>query len=795
MAERTMDIIAPPSQDAEENSAARDGRSARAGLGATVTLTVTLVFGTMLTLIALVWVIDQPYTRAGYLQYAGDQNQSAKTALYVVAFAVVLPLALVAVPRLTAALAAGPNAAALGLLAAILAGALSVALLAVKLSGALPWHDGANVLLVAMALWWIAAGGVLARATRPREWPALLRRTGSAGTATAIVAALVFGTVLCAGNLHTLDLFGLALGALAVAAVVAVYASRSLPRLRRPWGPAVDVVLIGLVLLAVPDMVVVMPKTVGVPSLFDDTGVIMFHHDVLLGATNQLLAGGALLVNDPVSQYGVGSVYFLAGWFQIAPIGHGTYGLLDGILTALVYASAYCVLRIAGVSRLLAGSALAVGVVAFVYNLAYPIGALPQQGPLRFGLPMAAVLATVAGVRWPRASTAARAATFVVLGVSAVWALEGFAYTLLTVLSMLCLLAVLRPAGDRLRWLGKQLGLAAAACVAAHLILAGATLAGTGELPHWHQYLIYVREFLLGGTAGAITYGFENWSPGAALAGLYLASAAAIVLFVRMRPGRVVHDRVSFVALTGMTAYGVALFSYADNRSATYLLLYVSLPALVTGALWLSLLLRSSASRAHRLGGLAFGAGLAAVLVAVAWPAVGGRFDRSALGHIPPAGHGLRASLQRLWHMPALDARTPEGERLVRTYLPPDRRIVVLTTPDLGTEIMMRTGRANKLPLGEPLEESFVASSRLPDLRKAIAGLRPGERVLMDQSTWRALTLLRARRDLDPLLQSVPGLPTRLQGWVLERLNERFRIVPIYSDRQGFIVAQLEPRR
>jgi hypothetical protein len=749
----------------------------------------------MLTLIALVWVIDQPYTRSGYLQYAGDQNQTAKSALYLTAFVVVLPLALVAVPRLAAAVAAGPNGAALGLLSAIVAGALSVALLAVKLSGALPWHDGADVLLVAMALWWSVAGAVLARAARPRPWPALLRRTGSAGVTTAIVAVLVFGTVLCAGNLKTLSLFGLALGALAVAAVVAVYATRSVPRLRRPWGPAVDVVLIGLVLLAVPDMVVVVPQTVGVPSLFNDTGVIMFHHDVLLGATNQLLAGGALLVDDPVSQYGVGSVYFLAGWFQIAPIGHGTYGLLDGILTALFYASAYCVLRIAGVSRLLAGSALAVGVVAFVYNLAYPIGALPQQGPLRFGLPMAAVLATVAGARWPRASTAARAATFVVLGVSAVWALEGFAYTLFTVLAMFALLAVLRPPGDRVRWLVKELGLAAAACVAAHLILAGATLAGTGDLPEWGEYLIYVREFLLGGTAGAVTYGFENWSPGAALAGFYLASAAAIALFVRMRPGRVVHDRVAFVALAGMTAYGVALFSYADNRSATYLLLYVSLPALVIGALWLSLLLRSRASRAHRLGGLAFGLGVAAVLIAVAWPAVGGRFDRSALGHVPPMGHGLRASLQRLWDLPALDPRTPEGERLVRTYFPPDRRIVVLMTPDLGTEILMRTERANKLPLGEPLEESFVASSRVGDLRKAIAGLRPGEPVLMDRSTWRALALLRARPDLDPLVQNDARLPTKLQGWVLERLDERFRIVPIYTGRQGFIVAKLERRR
>ena len=43
----------------------------------------------------------------------------------------------------------------------------------------------------------------------------------------------------------------------------------------------------------------------------------------------------------------------------------------------------------------------------------------------------------------------------------------------------------------------------------------------------------------------------------------------------------------------GATAYAIALLSYTDNRSSTYLLLYVALPLLMAGALWLALLLRA----------------------------------------------------------------------------------------------------------------------------------------------------------------------------------------------------------
>ena len=67
--------------------------------------------------------------------------------------------------------------------------------------------------------------------------------------------------------------------------------------------------------------------------MFLEPGIIQVQQDYILGSANQLLGGGALLVNVPISQYGVGLIYFLYAWFHVAPIGYGTFGLLDWLLT------------------------------------------------------------------------------------------------------------------------------------------------------------------------------------------------------------------------------------------------------------------------------------------------------------------------------------------------------------------------------------------------------------------------------------------------------------------------------
>ena len=79
-----------------------------------------------------------------------------------------------------------------------------------------------------------------------------------------------------------------------------------------------------------------------------DLSLTQFHQNFFLGPANQVLAGDAMLV-DVISQYGVGSIYFLGRLrSRLARISNGTLGLLEGLLSALMYVGTYATLRLAG---------------------------------------------------------------------------------------------------------------------------------------------------------------------------------------------------------------------------------------------------------------------------------------------------------------------------------------------------------------------------------------------------------------------------------------------------------------
>lgn len=112
-----------------------------AGLGPTLALTATLAIATFTLLMSGVVLISRPGTYLDVLIKLGtpEQNQSAKTLLYVVAFVGIVPLAIVFVPRVADRIASGPNARALPALAAALAATLAAAIIIARLSKRLPW--------------------------------------------------------------------------------------------------------------------------------------------------------------------------------------------------------------------------------------------------------------------------------------------------------------------------------------------------------------------------------------------------------------------------------------------------------------------------------------------------------------------------------------------------------------------------------------------------------------------------------------------------------------------------------
>lgn len=752
-------------------------------------LAVVLAAGLFLVVMPLVELLHRPSPLPPPLPAIGvpSQNQGAETLTYLLTFGVITPLAIVLAPRLVR----GRGATAL------LAAGLALAVLGVKAAGALGLGDGVVAVLVAGALWWLAAAVVLRR-----PWPALQAR---AGTVEAIAAVLVLGTLLCFTALRSISPVGLVLGALAAAAALVVPARRRLPAPGRRLGPALDVLVVVLVALAIPDLVIFEPeaaRTSLVLTLQD--GIFQFHHDFLLGPANEVLHGGAMLV-DVASQYGVGSIDALVAWFHLVPIGYGTLGFLDGLLTAGWFVAGYAILRLARTSRTIAAAALGLGVVVLVDNLAYPVGALPQDGPLRFGMPMLALLFLVGAERRTRRAPLWSAGALATVALASIWSLEALAYTGAVFGLVLVVRAALDRDDGRVRRAGISALMALGACVAAHLAFALITLAWTGHPPDWGHYLAFLHQFLSGGL-GEVTYDVSRWTPALVVGAGYVASAVGVVALVRTRTlGDA--ERPAVVALAGLTGYGIVLLSYYVDRSQDQILMHVSLPGLLVAAMWLGLLVRrgDGVPEPLRRALVAATLGVAVLLLSVAWSSAGERLGRTALVRALPGGAPLRASLDRLWHLPAVESGTPPGEALLERAMPGERRSLVMASPDLETELLLRTGRADRLRLADPIQASFVPDDQLPQLRRQVDSLRPGTRMLLDRRGVRQLALLRAHPGLRPLArapgQAAPdaGLLLRelapLQVWALQRIERRFRLVTVARGPRNYRVVELRSKR
>ena len=765
-----------------------------AGLVPTIALTSALLLGAFAAVMAAVMLVVHPKL-AGLVDT--PQRQGAETALFIAAFLVLLPLALAAGPRVAGAIAAGPNTDALPALAALLVAGLGATVVLVRLADALLPGGGMGPLLVAMVLWWAGAAAGLARAARAPQGAALARLADAGPRLpAAAAAAAVFGAVLTVTHPQSVSPVPIAIGGIAAAIGLALalgLGRRRVVHLSGPWGVLADAVIAIPLLLCVPNLQFIEPAQ-GFTGAFRNY-VIQFHSSFLLGPANQVLGGAAMLVQT-TSQYGVGSIDFVAGWFKLVPTGYGTLSLLDGLLTTLLYAAGYLIVRLAGASRPLAGGALAVAIAALVLNLAYPIGGIPQESALRFGMPMAVILAVVAGGRRPAWGPAAQAAILVIVAISSIWAFEAFTYTVVTLVAMAALQVVLRG-GDRRRWLATRAGLALAACATGHIAFAVATRVTSSAWPDWGLYAGIVRAFLGGGDIGEVTYDFSRWSPGLAVGAAYLVSIVALVLLVRLDPVTARRERTTLLGVAGTTAYGVCLFAYFVNRSAPHVLPYLCYPLVLVGVLWLTVVLRAdrNESRDRTVGSFAFAMLVAVLLVTVAWPSLGHRLGQTSLAYALPGGKSLHAGLARLKHLRVIDLAAAEaGTRLLDRYIPGERRTIVLVQPPHDLEILLQSGRANALPIANAPGESYVPEVTTPLVAKSVAGLRPGRRMLVSSDQLLAAAFAAKNPRYLEIFHTTPGGHAELiQIRALMDIERRFRLRPVHTVGKLSVV-ELTPR-
>ena len=666
----------------------------------------------------------------------------------------------------------GPDAAS-ALTGGLAAGLALAALLARLAAEAV---DAAPALAVTLGLWLLVAAGSVRWSLRlPRI--RLSSRTDAAWIVAGALGALIVLAYTGLGSISPTPLVALLVSAFGVAAL-----HRRAPWLPARFGPVLDGVVVLVAGLACIDLIAYQGG--GIPTLLN----FQVHQTFLLGPANDVLGGRVVLV-DTFCQYGIGSVYALAAWFSVAPIGYGTLSLLNGLLLAAAWGLAFAILRLAGCGRLVSAAAVGVGVFVTAVSVFAPASIWPQIGPLRFGMPLLVLVAETAGSRRPGLSGRMRAASFVVLGVSSIWSIEALVYTAATlgaiILTELAGAKSLRAGGRRL---ARQVGVAAGTCAVAQVLLVVVTLALSGELPRWGAYLEYFRIYMNGYTSPA--YLFGEWSAGLAVGALYVGSAVSAIVLIRDRPHLVRGPQApALVAIVGTTAYGLSTFTYVVGRAVS--LPYAALPAFLLGGLWVGYLL-ATAGRRGRYAAAGGAAWIAILLVSVGWSASEPGLSRTALAKLMPGGRGnIVDATKALWSSPPVDPRAPEGQRLIDEAIPGSGPVLVLTTSDLSTEILVRLERINRLPLGDPAQTDLLRSRIAPQIEEAVDELDPGTRMLLDPAL--VDTLPEDPLDGPPTVVVDLG-PVALQYYALQLILQRFDLRTVDRGDYGLEVVELIPK-
>ena len=703
--------------------------------------------------------------------------------MFLLTFAGVLPGLVLLVPRQLDRVAHRHGGEAADRVALVLAIALCVLLVCVKTAERLVPTPRPTMLFVASAVWLLLAIGTFVIALRAAAPPICSGRLDNR-VLWVVLAGLLWGVILLFAALGSVSAVPLAAGLL-VASAVGYWAPQASPapapsRVRL----GADLAALALLALAVPNLVVFRPED---PSAGVETTIIQFHQNFYLGPANAVVGGGAMLV-DVFSQYGVGSIAFLAGVFALVPIGNGTLALTEGVLAAGMFCCAYLTLRLARVGLALAWSAMAVALVVLVFNLDYPVGALLQHGAFRFGLPMVILVAAVAEARVDNRARLLRGVQVATVAIASVWSFEALLYSL-GALAGVAAFRIATTSRPRREMAVRILVQVLLACAAVHAAFALVTLAAAGELPDWGSYVTTLREFLTG-SVGELTYDFAPWSPGIAVGALYATSAVALALVVAREPNLVARERPALMALSAGTGYGIALFSYFVNRSSDHILPYVSLPAVIIVTIWLAILLRDGrlSPAGSRLATASVLAG-AAILVAVAWSDAGTRLSQSALAHALPGGSSLRGAVDRLWEGPTLGYGAEDAVRMLEEYLPGEEESVVLTSADLSVEALIETDRVNAIPLSDPWEDSLVPDLHREAVKEAVSELEPGRLIVIDAASREVLA---DRAEGEPTL--VPTGIALLQAEALRQITRRFRLKPVARAPSGVEVVELRPR-
>jgi hypothetical protein len=707
---------------------------------------------------------------AAFATLTNGHTEHVETILYPASFALLLPLAVLAAHYQLALVPDRPD------LAALFAGGnlavLSAVLLLGRLSFALGGSSALRIEFLGGAALLVAGNWTTTKLVRRRTQPVRLPPFAPAISAALVVGALLF--FVPHGSLTPLHLStSIEHGVVIALVLIAAPAIR----VRRSITVAIDVIVAFFL----------------IPLLASDFnqyyGTLRGDQDFYVGPANAILHGSPMLV-DTFAQYGVGVMYFLAGIFEVIPIGYGTFQLVNGFLTALEFVLIYVVLRIGCRSQLYALLGTAVCLVANVLTGIGPHIGFASTGPLRFGLPWVLITLAVLAEKKPGHRRILDVAMLALVGVSAIWSLEAFVYTTGAYVAVIALELVLQDGSRRERAgrVGRRFGLLASIIVVSHVIFAVATRAFGGQWPDWGGYLAYIRLY---GWNGFSTLLIDPWSLGYLIAALYFISIAGLVFVAVEQREFAAVIRVELTAIATTTAFGIFSYTYFLGRSHPNNLHHIAPAAIVLSVLWVSLLARHTpvVNRTMRFAVLVF-VGWAAAAVLVQQPQeTRASLRRSPLRQIVQLNPRLSTRAHALidWRQEPVDQPAIESEQLLDRFAPGRCRVAVVVQRSLSTEALIRAHRGNLLPIAVPLQESLLPARSLSLVEKRLSRLGPGSVVLTEQDYLDKPPHYRYRGAI--------GNPDELGVVVLSEIRRRFRYRVAATTPDGLVLLILVAKR
>jgi hypothetical protein len=689
-------------------------------------------------------------------------------AMFLLAFAVLLPTALVAIVH------GGPfrglSDEAVSWLATVAAGGLVFVVCAAKVVDELG-GDGvgsAAPMMICCGTWLAALASLWLPARRGRGLLGVDRLEGPFPSWLALVAVPLLVVVAGADALPPIGdlLLSLALGA---ALLGAVLLGRSW-KVGRRWIIAIDVIaVVGIVLLA---------GDVTIFTIDAASWGLQLHHHTTLGPANDVLGGRSMLV-DTYSIYGVGSMYFFAGLFELIPLGYGSFGVLLSVAFTVMYAIGYAILRLTGASPPLSVTALFTAIVSSVFStIATPV-TFPSLGPMRWGFAYLLVLLAVWSVRRERDARAVRIASAIVVALSSVWSFEVFVYTGVTYLALVAYSAAAQgPERGWIRRMARMLVPALIACVVAHLALALWTIVRAEQLPDWSPYLAILREYSAGALNRVVA---EPWWPGIVMAAFLFTSAVGVGAIVSRAPRFEAENRAALLAIAGMTAFATAAFSYAVRFSTEDYISRMDLAVAIVLALWIHVLWRSEIGRPARIALAATGCWLAAVVVVAGWDHLEREAGRTPLvAALPGNGRSVESEISHAWGNPfIIPSRSAPAEALIERYWPDSSdRPLVLLHPDVAVEALTRSERVNLLPVSYMLADDLVPEERWGQVRAVVDDVQPGTLMLTEGF----YLTPGATRNYNAADQP----PLELERLIMSHIRGRFRLKRVATEKVGF---------